>query len=302
MSKAGKEPSSKSSDGKKVIAIVVALVILALLAVGVGVAVKVFVPDRDAAQEQRTEREEKEKEDTEEEKEPEQKTEEAENITGEEEVTEEATEDKRVADYDISSDKPIALKGFVRVSTSGYYILQWSSGVSFAGKDDVFLENVKSVRLDDSDLPIGFLDTVKSDTEIELQGFATIEDDKVMVKVLQVNDSNGKDMIAEYEKKQSLSEDYILPASDTVKLTKSDIEDLTLQELNYAKNEIYARHGRKFDSKELREYFESKSWYNGTIDPADFKDNMLSQIERDNVKLIKDLEFSINPNGYQLDQ
>ena len=31
--------------------------------------------------------------------------------------------------------------------------------------------------------------------------------------------------------------------------------------INLAKNELYARHGRKFKSKELQEYFESKDWY-----------------------------------------
>ncbi len=96
--------------------------------------------------------------------------------------------------------------------------------------------------------------------------------------------------------------DYIIPNSDSVALTKDDIKDLTLQELNYAKNEIYARHGRKFESEELKAYFEGKSWYKGTIDPKEFNDNMLSQVERDNIKLIKDLEFSLNPNGYELDQ
>ena len=96
--------------------------------------------------------------------------------------------------------------------------------------------------------------------------------------------------------------DYILPTSDSVKLTKSDIENLSLKELNYAKNEIYARHGRKFDSPELRAYFESKSWYNGTIDATDFSDNMLSDIEKANAALIKEMEYSIAPNGYQLDQ
>ena len=96
--------------------------------------------------------------------------------------------------------------------------------------------------------------------------------------------------------------DYVLPDSDTVRLTEEDIADLSLQEINYAKNEIYARHGRKFQSKELRDYFNSKDWYVGTIDGADFDDGVLSQIERDNIKLLTNAEFSMDPNGYQLDQ
>lgn len=96
--------------------------------------------------------------------------------------------------------------------------------------------------------------------------------------------------------------DYIIPYSDRERITESDIEYLSLQEINYAKNEIYARHGRKFKSRELNEYFNSKSWYCGTIDPEDFSEDMLSQVEKDNVKMLSELEFSIDPNGYQLDK
>ena len=38
-------------------------------------------------------------------------------------------------------------------------------------------------------------------------------------------------------------------------------------------NEIYARHGRKFDTPEIRAYFENQKWYKGTIDPGDFDGN-----------------------------
>ena len=96
------------------------------------------------------------------------------------------------------------------------------------------------------------------------------------------------------------SEDYILPDSGTRLLTDSDVEGLSLQQINYAKNEIYARHGRKFNSRELQDYFNSKSWYNGTIDPDDFTDGMLSSIEQQNVQFLSEKEYEIDPNGYSL--
>lgn len=102
------------------------------------------------------------------------------------------------------------------------------------------------------------------------------------------------------EEEDLLEEDYILPDSDTVLLTDADVEDLTLQEINYAKNEIYARHGRKFDSKELRDYFESKSWYVGTIDPKDFSESVLSKTEAKNAAFLSEWEKSLGT--YQLDQ
>lgn len=54
---------------------------------------------------------------------------------------------------------------------------------------------------------------------------------------------------------------YIFPNSDTEYLTKSDLSGMSKSEINLAKNELYARHGRKFKSKELQEYFENKDWY-----------------------------------------
>ena len=100
-------------------------------------------------------------------------------------------------------------------------------------------------------------------------------------------------------------DEYILPESNSRYLTDSDIEGMSLREINYAKNEIYARHGRKFTSEELQTYFDSKSWYTGKYDPADFDENYssstLNNYEKKNAEFLSDKEFSIEPNGYQLD-
>lgn len=58
-----------------------------------------------------------------------------------------------------------------------------------------------------------------------------------------------------------LEDEYIFPNSDSDYLKKSDIKGMSLEEINFAKNELYARHGRIFERKELQEYFESCSWY-----------------------------------------
>lgn len=109
----------------------------------------------------------------------------------------------------------------------------------------------------------------------------------------------------EKETTDRLKADYILPDSSTKLLTQSDISDLTLQELNYAKNEIFARYGRKFSSPELQEHFNSKSWYHGTISPEEFDANYansLSETEKKNIELLKSAEYAKDANGYQLDQ
>lgn len=90
------------------------------------------------------------------------------------------------------------------------------------------------------------------------------------------------------------SNGYILPDSDSRKLKKSDLAGMTAQQLSYAKNEIYARHGRVFKSSELQDYFNEKNWYE---ENDDFKDEDLSKKEAENTKFIaayqkdNDLEY-----------
>ena len=59
--------------------------------------------------------------------------------------------------------------------------------------------------------------------------------------------------------------EYVLPDSANRKLKKSDLKGLSKEELRIARNEIYARHGRMFDDKNLQKYFDSQSWYEGTV-------------------------------------
>ena len=108
---------------------------------------------------------------------------------------------------------------------------------------------------------------------------------------------------AETDKKNSVAKkdsEYIIPDSNSRYLTESDISGLSLQQLNYAKNEIYARRGRKFDSVELQEYFGSKSWYRGTIEPSQFTNDMLNDYEIKNADLLSAREFAIDSGGYKL--
>ena len=50
---------------------------------------------------------------------------------------------------------------------------------------------------------------------------------------------------------------------------------MTLKGLCYAKNELYARYGRKFSSSELSSYFSRQSWYQGTYEPTAENDSMI---------------------------
>lgn len=83
---------------------------------------------------------------------------------------------------------------------------------------------------------------------------------------------------------------YILPESSTRALTASDLAGLTKDQLRIARNEIYARHGRRFKDAGLQQYFDSQSWYQGTIAPDQFDEGVLSEVEKANIDLIKKYE------------
>lgn len=225
-------------------------------------------------------------------------------VSSEDIVEEESTEvDLSTVDYDVTIDNEVTLDGVIVETADSGKVIAFDAPKIFYGSDEtgenVLVDNVRTVVLDSQNLPDDMLFRIENNTAAKVSGKIAIYAGKVFIQVDAMQDMYGNDMIAMYGSVQD--DDYILPDSSDVYLTEEDIEDLSLQEINYAKNEIYARHGRKFDSVELQEYFESKSWYNGTIDPADFKDSDLSKIERANVKLLKDREFSIDPKGYKLD-
>lgn len=103
-------------------------------------------------------------------------------------------------------------------------------------------------------------------------------------------------------RKNGLSDSYVFYGSDMRYIMQSEVNTMTLQEICYAKNEIYARHGRIFDSQELKDYFQSKYWYNGCINPGDFSDSVFNTYEAANIKLLQDNEFARSASGYLLDQ
>ena len=78
--------------------------------------------------------------------------------------------------------------------------------------------------------------------------------------------------------------DYILPDSNTRYLTREDLAGLSAEECRIARNEIYARHGRRFKDEALQSYFDGKDWYAGTTDEV--TDDMLNAYELANRDLI----------------
>lgn len=68
------------------------------------------------------------------------------------------------------------------------------------------------------------------------------------------------------------------------------MEGMSAEECKLARNEIYARHGRKFNDEELQAYFDACDWYEGTIEPDDFQESILSETEIANKDVIVEYE------------
>ncbi|BAZ69298.1 serine/threonine protein kinase [Fischerella sp. NIES-4106] len=73
-------------------------------------------------------------------------------------------------------------------------------------------------------------------------------------------------------------------------LTSADLKGRNGKELTLMRNEIYARHGRRFKEQKLQSYFESQSWYQPRYTPTEFPDSVLSQIESKNAVMIREYQ------------
>ncbi|BAZ43689.1 serine/threonine protein kinase [Chondrocystis sp. NIES-4102] len=70
------------------------------------------------------------------------------------------------------------------------------------------------------------------------------------------------------------------------KVTPADLINQTPWELDIMRNEIYARHGRKFNLIGLQQYFNKQPWYHPIYTPEQFDNNLLSSLEKHNATVI----------------
>lgn len=83
------------------------------------------------------------------------------------------------------------------------------------------------------------------------------------------------------------SSGQILPFSSSRRVEYGDLAGMTDRQLELARNEIYARHGRPFKRADLRSYFRSKSWYS---EDSSFTESRLSSLEKRNAQTILNFE------------
>lgn len=104
-------------------------------------------------------------------------------------------------------------------------------------------------------------------------------------------------VVEQQEELEELPEDnvdlaeYVLPNSDTVKYTREELEDLSIEELRLARNELFARYGTYFGVSDLDEHFKSKSWYTPKMSVSEFYDSIeMNEVELANLRLIRQIE------------
>lgn len=85
-------------------------------------------------------------------------------------------------------------------------------------------------------------------------------------------------------------DDRILPDVQVHKYTFEELAFLSSEELRLARNEICARHGRRFKSNDLNTYFSGKSWYHASVEADAFDAMVLNQMEKDNLEVIRQVE------------
>lgn len=78
---------------------------------------------------------------------------------------------------------------------------------------------------------------------------------------------------------------FVCPDSGTHLYTDSELYAMSPDDLEIARNEIYARYGRGFNSTSLQGYFDSQAWYTRLYSPEEFDamESPLNSVEQENV-------------------
>ena len=79
---------------------------------------------------------------------------------------------------------------------------------------------------------------------------------------------------------------FVFSDSSLRRLSEADLVNLTEWQVAIAKNEIFARHGRRFNNAALQNYFDTCSWYQGTVAPQAFSYAVFNPTELANVELL----------------
>jgi len=86
------------------------------------------------------------------------------------------------------------------------------------------------------------------------------------------------------EEEHDIESDYWF---DRKYIDEDSLSDVTREDIMWARNEIYARHGYIFQNKDIQSAFEATDWYSPN---PDYSDELLNEIERSNIDTLVSYE------------
>ncbi len=138
-----------------------------------------------------------------------------------------------------------------------------------------------------SDTPSEDDEVIETMVDSVVEGEPTVSDDEE--KPEESEPIKEPEPAEESEPEEEVSQ-YFLPTSSSEYLTMSDLEGFSQDDCRMARNELYARHGRRFDDPNLQAYFDALDWYEGTTAPSDFDESVMNEYEIANRDLIVQYE------------
>ncbi|MDO4322743.1 MAG: YARHG domain-containing protein [Lachnospiraceae bacterium] len=157
------------------------------------------------------------------------------------------------------------------------FVFRKPTDVQFAADDAAVTQEYQSMAQD--------VDTIKAGIKILVSGDGPAETEAVQIQTQAQTQPQTQPETQPQTEAQAASGGYI-PESSQRAVTESDVSNMSYDDLQMAINEIYARHGRKFNDPDIQAYFNSQPWYQGIIDPDDFSDSVFSATESQNIQYL----------------
>ncbi|WP_026659568.1 YARHG domain-containing protein [Butyrivibrio sp. AC2005] len=209
-------------------------------------------------------------------------------------------EKNKVADVETSEENKETENG------EGENALSALFGGNSENEADILQEDAKQENVDEAALENGYANSTAVADSQEGQSNGSVDS---FLRSSQPSDDTGSTVLASannatgpgaefnssigMENDLSENSDYLLPESNVRLYSEAELRKFSAEELRIARNEIYARYGRKFQDTELQRYFDNKSWYRAQYEPDEFDkfgNNVLSDIEKENAEIIKKVE------------
>jgi len=126
----------------------------------------------------------------------------------------------------------------------------------------------------------------KSNPKINIKGLIT-RNDSIWYSYVNINESG---YFFDFSEQKYSNKERLFPEASEKLLTKTELLNLTLDDSGIMRNEIFASKGYIFKTKRFNSYFSEQEWYYPKLDNVESK---LSDIEEENIQLIKDVEQTL---------